>query len=237
METRLSIDILPQPDDTTCGPTCLHAVYRYYGDNINLDQVISEVKSLEEGGTLAVFLACHALKRGYKATIYTYNLKIFDPTWFAHDAPDISQRLSLRMQYTEIQKEKAAIEAYLEFVSLGGRLRFEDLRTSLIRRYLNRSIPILTGLSSTYLFRCSREFGATGVEDDIRGEPAGHFVVVCGYDPVDKKALIADPYLPNPISKGHYYPVEIQRLINSVLLGIVTYDANLLIIEPLKDKR
>ena len=43
METRLSLDILPQPDELTCGPTCLHAVYRYYGDDISLDQVIAEV--------------------------------------------------------------------------------------------------------------------------------------------------------------------------------------------------
>ena len=36
METRLSLDILPQPDELTCGPTCLQAVYRYYDDNISL---------------------------------------------------------------------------------------------------------------------------------------------------------------------------------------------------------
>ena len=28
METRLSLDILPQPDELTCGPTCLHAAVR-----------------------------------------------------------------------------------------------------------------------------------------------------------------------------------------------------------------
>ncbi len=78
----LHVDILPQPDDTTCGPTCLHAAYRYYGDIISLTQVIREVRKLKGGGTLAVFLACHALKRGYQAKIYTYNLHVFDPTWF-----------------------------------------------------------------------------------------------------------------------------------------------------------
>ena len=40
MEAKLQFDILPQPDDCTCGPTCLHAVYRYFGDEIPLTQVV-----------------------------------------------------------------------------------------------------------------------------------------------------------------------------------------------------
>ena len=53
MKKKLTIDIMPQPDDTTCGPTCLHAVYRYYDDPITIKQVVSEVTHLESGGTLA----------------------------------------------------------------------------------------------------------------------------------------------------------------------------------------
>ena len=42
--TRLSLDILPQPDDTTCGPTCLHAVYRFWGDDLPIERIIREVR-------------------------------------------------------------------------------------------------------------------------------------------------------------------------------------------------
>jgi len=42
METKLRVEILPQPDDFTCGPTCLHALYRYFGENLRLEQVIGE---------------------------------------------------------------------------------------------------------------------------------------------------------------------------------------------------
>jgi hypothetical protein len=80
MEPSLEIEILPQPDDATCGPTCLHAVYRFFEDPIPLDRVIAEVEPLKAGGTLAVNLARHALGRGYAATIYTYNPRVFDPT-------------------------------------------------------------------------------------------------------------------------------------------------------------
>lgn len=238
METRLYLDILPQPDDFTCGPTCLHAVYRYYGDTISLSQVISEVSHLDEGGTLAVLLACHALRRGYQAKIYTYNLQIFDPTWFVPNGPDIRERLEMQLKEKKnIPKLHIVTYAYLEFLDRGGQLQFEDLTTGLIRKYLNRSIPILTGLSSTYLYRCAREFGPHADYDDIRGEPAGHFVVLCGYDKEERNVLIADPLRPNPVSDSPQYVVNIDRVICSILLGILTYDDNLLIIEPRKESR
>ena len=52
--------MLQQPDEATCGPTCLHAVFRYWGDDEALDSVIGRAERLEHGGTLAVFLACDA---------------------------------------------------------------------------------------------------------------------------------------------------------------------------------
>ncbi len=67
----------------------------------------------------------------------------------------------------------------------------------------------------------------------ISGEnPLGHFVVMCDYDTKRKRVLIADPYQKNPISVDQYYHVGINRLIHSILLGIVTYDSNLLILQP-----
>ena len=79
----LALSILPQPDDATCGPTCLHAVYGYYGDRLPLEDVIAETPTLPGGGTLGAYLGCHALRRGYKAKLYTFDLSVFDVTWFA----------------------------------------------------------------------------------------------------------------------------------------------------------
>src|SRR5690606_10722822 len=83
-ELVLEFDIEAQPDDVTCGPTCLQALYSYYKDEIPLKQLVREVKQLRNGGTLAVMLGNNALKRGYRATIYTYNLNVFDPSWEGH---------------------------------------------------------------------------------------------------------------------------------------------------------
>ncbi|HEX9758295.1 MAG TPA: hypothetical protein VGB26_10940 [Nitrospiria bacterium] len=230
---QLEFEVQPQPNDSTCGPTCLHAVYRYYGDNISLNRVISEVTPLPGGGTLAVWLACHALRRGFGARIHTYNLQIFDPTWFSRK---VDLRACLKSQTKRKDNEKLALatEAYLEFLDLGGVLSFGDLTPNLIRGFLNKHLPILTGLSATYLYGCAREYQDN--YDDIRGEPTGHFVVLSGFDRRKRLIMVADPLQDNPGFGSQYYSVGMDRLIGSILLGIVTYDANLLVITPKSEK-
>ena len=238
METKLQFGILPQPDDTTCGPTCLHAIYNYYEDPVSLDQVISEVRGLQEGGTLAVFLACHALRRGYRARIYTYNLHMFDPSWFSAASPEVlSQKLTQQRDAKPVDKIEIPTRGYLDFLQLGGELRFEDLTSSIIRYYLKRSIPILTGLSATFLYRSTRELGSTNLMDDVQGEPVGHFVVFCGYDKDSRQVLVADPYQQNPLAEGQFYTVTIERAIGAIYLGVLTHDANFLIVQPNKNKK
>jgi hypothetical protein len=233
MDIELPISILRQPDDTTCGPTCLHAIYRYYGLDIGLDEVIGDIRMLKDGGTLAVFLACAALKRGFRATIYTYNVQVFDPTWFAPGI-DLSEKLREQARIKHSAKLKDATSGYLEFLQLGGKLRFVDLTTRLLRGILKRRLPILTGLSSTYLYREPREYGPNDVPDDIRGEPTGHFVLLSGYHRLGRTIMINDPLTPNPTSATPNYAVNIDRVICSILLGVLTYDANLLVIHPQK---
>ncbi len=232
MESRLGLDILPQPTETTCGPTCLHAVYRYFGDDVDLASVIREVPALATGGTLAVNLGCHALARGYEARIYTYDLQVFDPTWFVGLDVDLAAKLREQASHKRGARLEAATAAYLDFLARGGEIRLEDLTPALIRKHLKRGLPILTGLSATYLYRAMREFGPNDVEDDVRGEPAGHFVVLCGYDRESRGVLIADPVNPNPLFPGRSYMVNVDRLIGAILLGVLTYDAVFLVVRP-----
>ncbi|HJW56743.1 MAG TPA: hypothetical protein VJ577_15855 [Burkholderiaceae bacterium] len=230
---RLPVKILPQPDETTCGPTCLQAVYRYWGEEDDaLSDIVARTGRLEHGGTFAVFLACDALRKGYRATIYTYNLNVFDPSWFGNTKVDIADRLRRQSTLKTDYRLQHATSGYLEFLELGGRLRLMDMSHGLIHGLLRRRHPILTGLSSTYLYRTPREYGPEDKPDDIRGVPAGHFVVIAGYDIGRRKVLIVDPYKMNPYGRLHEYWISIERVIGAVLLGIVTHDANLLIIHP-----
>lgn len=230
---QLRLSVLPQPNNTTCGPTCLHAVYRFWNYEMPLQEVIDTVEPLPEGGTLAVRLAIHALRRGFRAQIYTYNLQIFDPTWFSPGGTvevDLPERLREQRQHKRSTKLSLATDNYLEFLSLGGSLHYENLDAKLLKRFLRRGIPVLTGLSATHLYDCAREYKDD--YDDVRGTPSGHFVVLSGYDPKTREVSIADPLHDNPRFGSQYYRVAMNRLTASILLGILTYDANLLVITP-----
>lgn len=231
----IPIKIHTQPDDSTCGPTSLHAVYRYFKDTISLSEVIKEVPYLDEGGTLEVLLACHALSRGYRVRIYTYNLHIFDPTWFDLSNAEIIAKLEEQLVYKKGSKLQRATRAYIDFLKKGGELCCNDLTKSLLSGYFEKGIPVLTGLSATYLYRSAREFGdehGDSVYDDVRGYPMGHFVVLCGFAEDQKRIVVADPYQENPYFKNNYYEVKASHLVNSIMLGMATFDANLLVIQP-----
>lgn len=130
------------------------------------------------------------------------------------------------------RKYAAATEAYLEFGRLGGQIRLEDLTTDLIATRIRAGRPALTGLSATYLYRASREFGPNDDPDDIRGAPQGHFVVLHGYDAATRSVHVADPLESNPAFASRNYTVPMSRIVPSIMLGVLTYDANLLFIEP-----
>jgi hypothetical protein len=223
-----------QPTETTCGPTALHGVYRYYeGESApSLTEIIGSVSNLEAGGTLGVMLANHALDRGYEVVLYTYNLQVFDPTWFMAGV-DLAERLELQRAYKSSDLLLAvASEAYLYFLRNGGELRFEEISSQLVRRHLSRGEPVLAGLSSTYLYWSAREIPETTAYDDIKGEPAGHFVVLAEEDEATGRVRVADPYRDNPLAGSGDYFVTFDRLVGALFLGVLTYDANLLVVRP-----
>lgn len=236
MHTELTLEILAQPTDETCGPACLHAVYRFLEDPLPLEQVVDEVRRLGTGGTFAAYLGLHALGRGYRATLYTYNLELFDPTWFSEPDGHIAKRLEQQAEAKPSKRRfRIATEAHLEYLEAGGAVKFEELSPDLIRRTLSRGLPIMTGLSATYLYGCAREVYSNegrATYDAVRGYPTGHFVVLHGYDPSTDSVLVADPYHGNPLSDGHTYRVGIVRLLGAIMLGVLSYDGNLLVIEP-----
>ena len=231
---KRNFQIGAQPNDTTCGPTCLQSVYQYFGDTIDLEKVIKEVQYLTDGGTIAVFLGNHALKRDYDVTIYTYNLQVFDPTWFQHSEVNVKEKLIQQLKFKKNKKLEEATHAYIEFLNAGGKILFEPLTSRLINQFLKKSIPVLTGLSATYLYQNAREIQDTMVSDDIRGTPTGHFVVLYGNNR-KRRVLVADPYEKNPFSRDQKYKVKMDQLIGAILLGALTYDANLLVIQKKKE--
>lgn len=232
MDVELPVSIERQPDYTTCGPTALHAIYRYYGDPISLESVIEETPKLPGGGTLAVHLAVHALSRGYEAATWMCNVRHMDPTWFQQPT-DVIAKLRARAKAKGLLTDPRlgpALESATEYIELGGRLVWGDLTPDLIGNTLADGTPLLTGTNGTYLYQCSRETDEG--PDDVRGEAFGHFVVLCGYRSEDQSVSIADPLLDNPAHGTKYYRVSVHRLLGAIFLGVGSDDGNLLRIRP-----
>ena len=220
-----------QPDDTTCGPTCLHAVYQYFGDRVTLDEVLEETRMLREGGTLASLLGIHALNRGYRATIHPFNLDIWDPTWFQQPT-DLAEKLTAQLEFEPDETFQFVTRRYMDFLRLGGVIEFRELTARLLRSYLVKGLPVLTTLSATYLYMEPREIWTTGQADDVRGEPAAHFVIIFGLDNDRRYVSIADPLGDDQPFGSHIYHVRFERLIGAILLGVLSYDSALLVIQP-----
>lgn len=237
----IDLAINTQPDDETCGPTCLHAIYHYYGSHHALEDIINSIERSLSGGTLTPMLGKHAVINGFDTTLYVNNVELFDPTWFhqgASDSAHLIAKLTEQMKYKKNKRMLQASMAYIEYLQLGGTMRFETVNGALLKSYFKQNIPILTALSATYLYRSARErytADGTGYYDDVQGTPCGHFVVLCGYDESNRQIVVADPHRENPISHNNYYKVSSYRLINAIMLGVLTYDAHLLIIKPKKD--
>jgi hypothetical protein len=227
-----------QPDDVTCGPTALQKVYDFYGMPMEFEDVLQSIERNEDGGTLAVFLGMAALRRGLRARIYTYDLQIFDPTWHALGRDALVAKIRDRFPHLRDPRRKGAAVAYVRFLEMGGDLAFDDLTPSLLKQIIDRGHPILAGLSATYLYGFARERWDADeggfVDDDVAGEPTGHFIVISGYSKWGRSLTVLDP-LRHAGPAGHAGTVEdgrvvvgADRLINAILLGDATYDAVLL---------
>jgi hypothetical protein len=232
MDIDLGVRIERQPDYTTCGPTALHAIYRYYGDPIDLDTVIKETPKLPTGGTLGVHLSVHALMRGYEVGTWVCNVRHLDPTWFQQPT-DLLEKLKQRFEAKDLMRDPRygpALEAIEQYLRLGGKLVWGDLTPELIGSHLANGTPLLTGTNGTYLYQCARETDSG--PDDVRGDAFGHFVVLCGYSSADQSVAVADPLLDNPAHGTKYYRAGIYRLLGAIFLGVGSDDGNLVLIRP-----
>ncbi len=234
----MDIKIESQPTDESCGATCLHAVYRYYGYDIPLNHVIDTMDRSPSGGTFCISIGKHALQHGFMSTIYINSLVLFDPSWFTDGEADNTLLIEKLEAQARVKNDPYIINATIaivEYLKLGGKICAYPLSVKLLKNFFNHNIPVISGLSVTNLYWTSREvFTDQGksVYDDIGGTPCGHFIILCGYDSKKRHVIVADPYSGNPMQHSSYYAVDINRLINAILLGVITFDGNLTVIEP-----
>ena len=68
-------------------------------------------------------MGSHALQRGYECTLYTFNLHVFDPTWFVLEPLALHASLEARREHVGDQRARDAIDASMPYLELGGEVR------------------------------------------------------------------------------------------------------------------
>ncbi len=229
---KLHFTVPQQPDDESCGITCLQAVYEHYGFETSAEALQHQVVHWRKtGGTVGVNLGRHALAHGFSAEIYTYNIKVFDPTWRDLPRDEIRAKLKLRQRRIRSSRQKKEIGFYLDFIKHGGVVRFDDLDEALFRRLFASKQPVICGLSATYLYQSIREL-PNNQENDVIGNPVGHFVVVSAYDAEKHEVQIHDPLRQHPLSATGTYSLPLPEIQQRGDAGILTYGR-----QPSRDRR
>jgi hypothetical protein len=236
----LDVARLVQPDDISCGPTCLAQVMRFHSDLLaDPTDLGARLTRNPDGGTLAVHIGQLALDLGWHARLYPLGMRVFDPTWWSLSPTELAGKLSARAAGLPEGDAREDVEHWLRFVQCGGELCFAEPDPTLLMGILDRNRPVICGLSATWLYREARTNPFTNALDDVLGWPTGHFVTIVGYadsgarfhvvDPSPDADRVFDdtPELYCSSGRGRYL-LPADRLIHSILLGDATRDAVLL---------
>lgn len=237
MSSRCLLDVpsYTQPDDVSCGPTCLSQVLAWHGAQHDIDALAGQLRRNADGGTQGVYLGRLALELGYRVRLYPFGVRIFDPTWWECEDEEIIELLDARAAALSDPGERDTVMAWADYLRAGGYLAFREPSPRVLTRALDLGRPLICGLNATWLYREARTRRHDNQDDPIGGHAAGHFVVIRGYTGEGRHLHVNDPSPDAPFSKGTSagrYPLSANRLLHALLLGDGTGDAVLVEIWP-----
>lgn len=213
------MEILKQPTDDTCGATTLHAMYQHLGLDVPIDILVNTITQFPNGGTADAYLAMDALERGLKVSVYTSNIRVFDPSWIGLPQEQLADRLH---KFSEYIKDKDEIVSQIAglfsmFIRKGGRVNINIDDMGSLKAVLKHG-PVIAGVSYDWLMCEERENGGL----------TGHFIVVDSYDEESDTFTISDPW---DGKNGQHYKVRYDLMNKALLLGTLTNDGSFIRIE------
>ncbi|MBN1900523.1 hypothetical protein JW926_04265 [Candidatus Sumerlaeota bacterium] len=224
---HFKLDIAPeiQPDDISCGLSCLKMVLDYYDQEQDM-QALSEIcPPLYDIGLFDSQLGKTAIDLGFDVTIYTYNYRIFHPIWNRLHLSDLIGKLVIKQACAMTPHQALSARHYIEYLQKGGELLFYPLSKELILAHLDQEIPVIAALDMSFLYDCVAFY------DEFSEYRATHFVIIHGYDPKRNVFHVCDPWhsIPIPHENGRY-AVDADRVINAIFLGQDRNDSSLIVI-------
>lgn len=216
----------------------------HYGMDVTATAILAELPGLTtddgaEWGTVAPELAAFCMKKGFHATVHTFDCRIVDLSWADFPPEKMLARLrevkstrlipTLGKNVTDL-----FVQGYIDLLEAGGELRIRPYVTSALLDELLTTGPFMTTVCMGAFYgkgRARRGDDGKGILDDVRGSIGTHFVIVRGRDEAGRY-LIADPGKADGL-----YAVEREHLLGSIMAAQRDCENVLFLIDPIHSQR
>lgn len=226
----LEVARLPQPTQSSAGPTSLRMILAFHGMAVPHDEMLEVLPLDPEDGARGPQIGLAALRCGFQVTIIPYERCILRPQWSTLPPATLLEhleRVGLDGSDAGPRGEGVLARIYADYLRAGGELRFAPLSRELLVSYLQQHTPLIAALDAEYLY------AASTAADHEAGPRQAHFLVVGGYDAATDEFAVSDPWYDIPLANtGGRYRIPSDRLVTAVLLGAEANDAELIAIRP-----
>ncbi len=161
---------------------------------------------MNEYGTWSPYIGIYAMKLGYNVEIFTYDVSLFDPTWFNLSNKSLIKKLKIAIKKIKDKDKKFGVRGYIDFLREGGKLTFKIPTKKILIKFLKKKIPPMAFVNSTAYYKRKRKDFKAGKRSEF-GEVGGHCIVISGYK--NGKFIVTDPNY----FKGGIYEVPEDKLI------------------------
>lgn len=210
----------------------------HYGIHKTLSEIKQEVpvyisKNGDPIGTSIGHIASYFIKLGFKTTIHTTDIQIFDRSWENKNTSELIELLKLRKKYVKHSTYDnntldVIFDGYIYFLQKKGQVVFPEIDVNYIYEKLKKG-PIFAVVNYNYFNNVAKyaydAISKCNIEDSIKGNPGTHAVVIHGYN--DCLFRIADP----DQEFGGYKSVRGSHLIASHYLAQTDFDNIMITLE------
>ena len=211
-------------------------ILNHYGISKTIDDIKSEVpvyisKSGVPLGSSLGHIATYFITLGFKTTLHTVDIEIFDPSWSGLTSLELIDNLRLRRQHFksvkyEVEALDVIFDGYIKFLEAGGKIVFPIIDENYLIDLLSLG-PIYCSVNYNFLNSTSKYLfeGSVSTHDPVKGSSFAHIVTLAGFH--DGQFKVVDP----DAEFGGVRLINSSLLVGSIYLAESDYDPLLITLE------
>ncbi len=225
--------------ESECVQASAAQILAFYGIRKTIEEIKNEVPPLrsKDGeliGTLWAHIALYFLELGFNVTFHTTDVVIFDRRWKNLSNKELLKKLEQRQPHlTHGFYGREILDAYFDgytrFIKKGGIVQLPIVTSDYLYGLLKKG-PILASVDYQFLNDVSKwsYMAETDrwVEDDIKGIPLTHAIIISGYR--DGVYTIVDP----DFRYGGVRTIPADHLLGAFYLAQFSFDNMLITLSP-----